>query len=220
VRIYDLSITITSRMLNYPGDPKVLVKRIKSHGQDGYNLSFLQMGTHSGTHVDLPIHHLANGQDAVKFPLQKFIGEAIILNIKKSKNQSITLDDIKGKDIRRGDIVIVSTGWEKKIGTADYFKSFPYFCETTADYFIKREIKAIGCDLPSVDPAESKEAPFHHKILKANIGIIESLQNLQPLWDKRVFFIGIPLKIFLGDGSPIRAVAIEKNNGCKKGQKC
>ncbi len=218
MRIYDLSITITSRMLNYPGQPKVLVETIKNHNRDGYNLSFLQMSAHSGTHIDLPKHHLDNGQDAVKFPLQKFIGEAVILNIKKTKNQSIALNDLKGKDIRGSDIVIVSTGWEEKIGTVDYFESFPYFSATTADYLIKRKIKAIGCDLPSVDPAGSKENPFHHKILKANIGIIESLQNLQPLRDKGVFFIGLPLKIFLGDGSPIRAVAMEKNNCCKEGQ--
>ncbi len=56
------------------------------------------------------------------------------------------------------------------MGTPGYFQSFPYFSEDTADYFVKMGIKAIGCDSPSVDPAGNKKAPFHHKILKANIG--------------------------------------------------
>jgi len=118
---------------------------------------------------------------------------------------------IKGKDIRKGDIVIVSTGWEEKIGSDDFFQNFPYFSEATANYFIGREIKAIGCDSPSVDSAGSKTAPFHHKILKAGIGVIEALQNLKSLRGKRVFFIGLPLKISSGDGSPVRAVAIKED---------
>lgn len=210
-KIQDLSVPVVNGMPTYPGDPEVFIKKAKTHSEDGYNILSIQMGTHCGTHVDVPRHHLNEGQDVTEFPLEKFMGEATILYIKKAENQSITLNDLKGKDIRKKDIVIISTGWEDKAGTPGYFQSFPYFSGKTADYFIKTGIKAIGCDSPSVDPAGNK-GPFHHKILKANIGIIEGLHNLSLLRDQRIFFIGLPLKIKSGDGSPVRAIAIEKRS--------
>ena len=44
------------------------------------------MVTHSGTHIDVPKHHLAKRRDRTPFPLQKFIGEAAILAIEKREN--------------------------------------------------------------------------------------------------------------------------------------
>lgn len=211
MKIHDLSIVIKSGMPTYPGDPGVFFKQVKLHERDGINILSVQLGTHTGTHVDVPKHHLIKGKDTENFALEKFIGEAIILNIEKGENEAITLQDLEKEDIRRDDIVIIYTGWERNVGKGGYFENFPYFSEDAADYLIYKRIKTIGCDLPSVD-APGGEAPSHHKILGEDIGIIEALQNLKSLCGKRVFFIGLPLTIAFGDGSPIRAIAVEKAN--------
>lgn len=208
MQIYDLSMLIESGMATYPGDPWVLFEQAKSYEKDGINVLSLCLGTHTGTHVDAPKHHLKRGKDVANFSLEKFVGEAAVFRLEKGENEPITAEDLKGENIRTGDIVIISTGWEKNINGATYFKNFPYFSPDTADYLIDKKIKAIGCDMPSVDVP--KEVSFHRKILNAGIGIIEALGNLQSLAGKRVFFIGLPLKIASGDGSPVRAIAIEK----------
>ena len=89
-----------------------------------------------------------------------------------------------------------------------YFKGFPYFAEETADFLIKKQIKCLGVDIPSLDNP-NLDPVFHKKILLAGIGVIESLINLRPLANKRLLFCAFPLAIEKGDGSPVRAVAVD-----------
>jgi len=187
----------------------VVLKQKVEFSRSGYNVKYIQMGTHSGTHVDAPLHIIDKATNVANVPLDNFIGEATFIEILKDDNESINLADVEKFDIREGDIVIVRTGWEDKKYLNTYFEGYPYFHPETADYLISKGIKSIGADIPSVDgPNES--GAFHKKILGAGIGVIEALINLAPIVGKRLFFCGLPLKIKDGDGSPIRAVAIDK----------
>ena len=209
IKIYDLSLTISNILPAYPGDPKVVLKQKVEFSRSGYNVKSIQMGTHSGTHVDAPLHLIDKAANIVDVPLNNFIGDATFVEILKDYNEPINLADVEKLDIREGDIVIVRTGWEEKKYSDLYFSNFPYFHPETADYLISKGIKSIGADIPSVDgPNES--GAFHKKILGVGIGVIEALINLAPIVGKRLFFCGLPLKIKDGDGSPIRAVAIDK----------
>jgi len=73
--------------------------------------------------------------------------------------------------------------------------------------------RLLGLDTPSV--ASLKEGDFrelqavHRALLNAEIVIVEALANLAELSVQEVFFIALPLKIQGGDGSPVRAVAVE-----------
>ena len=192
----------------YSGDPVVSIEPALTMKENGANVLSLCMGTHSGTHIDVPFHHLDKGKNLDDMPLEKFIGEAVFLSIPKKDGQAITEDDLKDFDIRSGDIVIIHTGWERKKYQDDYFKGFPYFESGSADYLISKKIKCIGADIPSVD-GPGAGGLFHKKILSAEIGIIEALIGIGPLSGKRMFFSALPLNIEDGDGSPVRAVAIE-----------
>ena len=121
---------------------------------------------------------------------------------------TITVEDLKEHDIDINDIVIVITGWEKNKYCNSYYKGFPYFTEDSADYLISKKIKCLGTDTPAVDGPESGGV-FHKKILSYGIVIIESLINLRSLSGKRLYFIAMPLNIKNGDGSPVRAIALE-----------
>ena len=199
---------ISNSLPSYPGDPVVSIEPGLIIKEKGVNVLSLCMGTHSGTHLDVPFHHLDKGKKLDDMPLEKFIGEAVFLGIPKKDNQAITDGDLKDFDIRPGDIVIVWTGWEKNKYQDDYFKGFPYFGSGSADYLISKKVKCIGADIPSVD-GPGAGGVFHKKILSVEIGIIEALIGLEPLSGKRMFFSALPLNIEGGDGSPVRAVAIE-----------
>jgi len=209
IKIYDLSLTVSNNLPTYPGDPKVVLKQKIEFSKSGYNVKSIQVGTHSGTHIDAPLHLIDKAANILDVPLDNFIGEATFIEILKEDNEPIKIVDLKKFNIRKDDIVIIRTGWEGKKYCKGYFLDFPYFHLETADYFILKGIKSIGADIPSVD-GPNEGGAFHKKILGAGIGVIEALINLEPIVGKRLFFCGVPLKIKDGDGSPIRAVAVDK----------
>lgn len=206
--VHDLSLEISSSLPYYPGDPEIKIEPKLVYAEKNANVLSLHLGTHSGTHIDTPLHQIDMGRTLEDIRLDIYMGEAVFLHIPKDTKEAITPDDLKRYKIREGDIVIICTGWEEKKYQDDYFIGFPYFAEEAADFLISRKVKCIGSDIPSVDKPGSG-AVFHKKILSQDIGIVEALINLKPLTGKRMFFSALPLAIKNGDGSPVRAVAVE-----------
>lgn len=204
--IYDLSIPLNSRTVICPGDPEICIKRVVNLEDDGYNVTSLKMGTHTGTHVDLPLHAVKDGCDAASMPLELFCGEAVFVGAQCRDGNEIDWEAVDKTGIRNGDILVMRTGWEKKAGSQDYFRGFPYLTEQAASGLSRLGVKAIGLDSPSVD-APGSDGNTHRLILSCGIVIIEALVNLEALVGKRCFFSAVPLKIEQGDGSPVRAYA-------------
>ena len=74
------------------------------------------MSSHLGTHVELPYHHRKDGMSAADYPLERLIGEAVILNFShKQKDEEISRDEIVslGIDVQKGDIVFIRTDMDK-----------------------------------------------------------------------------------------------------------
>lgn len=174
----------------------------------GYNVLNICMGTHSGTHIDAPLHLIEKANSADEIFPEKFFGNATFIEILKGENELISLLELKKFDIEEGDILIIRTGWEDNSYKDNYFTNFPYFSVDCADYIISKKIKALGVDIPSVDGPE-QNAAFHKKILAEGIPIIEALVNLKQVTGKRMMFSALPLKIKNADGSPVRAIAFE-----------
>ena len=205
--IYDLSMTLNNHTITYPTDPPVSLRRVVCIEDSGYNVTALAMGTHSGTHVDLPLHCVSNGTDAASVALDYFVGDAVVVEVPCEAGRPISLDGLDTGMIRKGDILIVRTGWEANAGKPDFFINFPSFGKDAALKLIELGVKAVGTDLPSIDgPGASGE--IHRMILANHIMVIEALVNLKPLVGNRCFFSAVPLKFEEGDGSPVRAYAI------------
>ena len=207
MKIHDLSVTVGIHTPSYPGDPIVGMEYVKTHANDSYCVTALKLGTHSGTHVDVPLHFIDGGATAETFPVETFVGQATVVAAPKQKGGLVTVADIESVDIGPGEILIVATGWEKHAGKPEYFEDFPAFEHDVADYLIAKKIKALGTDMPSMD--NKPPAYVHQHLLKHGIGIIEALVNLQPLTGERFFFVGAPLKLRNCDGSPVRALGIQ-----------
>src|SRR5690349_11119911 len=82
-----------------------------------YVLSEITFSSHVGTHIEFPYHHVRDGLDAARFPLEKLIGEGTVLDISRwGQNTRITLPDLQevvGGRIRPGDIVYFYTGFDR-----------------------------------------------------------------------------------------------------------
>jgi kynurenine formamidase len=76
---HDLSQVVSQDMLVYPGDPQPRFEPFATMEKDKINVTRLVIGSHTGTHVDAPKHFFVYGNGVDKEPLNKFIGETIIL---------------------------------------------------------------------------------------------------------------------------------------------
>ena len=207
--IYDLTITLDEKTLPFPetGEPRMTWKHIADHEDFQMQVSLFAMTTHLGTHVDVPRHFLRDGKTTTDIDLSRYCGQAVCFGIPNVSAENIL--DISGvlrenrNLIKHGDIIILHTGWEDKVGTREYFDC-PCFAPGTGAALQNAGARGIGFDLPSVDHT----GDIHRDILGRDIGIVESLVNLKPLIGKRFYFSAVPLKFADGDGSPVRAYAV------------
>src|SRR5215470_8366931 len=82
--IYDITVPITSTMPVWPGDPPVRLtakshlSRDKTHT---VHLTAIEMGSHTGTHIDAPFHMIDDGKRLEELPLETLTGKATVVEI-------------------------------------------------------------------------------------------------------------------------------------------
>ena len=211
-RVVDLTAPLNAQIPCYPGDPQFTKSWHVLFSKHGFCVSKLEMGAHSGTHVDAPMHFLGDGfPDVAGMPLQQFIGEAMALERPKQPGEDLTVADIAGEDIRSGDIVLFRTGWDKCAASPAFFQDEgPGLQASLVEELIGRGVKAFGGDIASVDSpaALTAGAPAHKLAGRAGMPIFEALVNLDQVTGQRFYFLGLPLKMEGCEASPIRAVGL------------
>lgn len=163
------------------------------NAEDGTYMHFIEAESHIGTHVEGPSHLRDSLKSIAELPIEKFMGEAIVL--KFEANTPIKPEHLK--DIKEGDIVLM------------YSAGGAYITSEAAKYLAGKRIKMLGVQGVHPDEPEGSRLETHKALLENDIPIIEGLINLDKIGSKRVFFIGLPLKITRLDSSWIRAIVFE-----------
>lgn len=184
----------------------------------GWQGSCVAMFAHYGTHVDAPNHFLAGGKGIEEAPLQKLMGPAALVELDDHGDDTpiaaATLED-RGRHVRRGDIVILRTGWSDKTwGSERFWKSGPYLSPEGADWLVERSVSAVVYDFSEEQVVRNpgfrgEDCIVHHKILGADIYNIEYVHGLGGIRRPRLAIVALPLKLVGLDGSPARVLAIE-----------
>jgi arylformamidase len=201
----------------WPGDLPVSLDTERWTNDAGRTIEVraARLSLHAGTHMDAPRHFFPEGISIDQLPAHKLMGEAVWLDLgylaPGSQIQVADLAPFKER-IRRGDIVVLYTAYEDCADDEKYCSLAP----EAAQWLVDKGIKCLAMDVPSVDPvsqtggpASRQTHPAHHVVLGAGIPIVEGLVNLKSLPDGRFHFFCLPLKIAGGDGSPVRAVALD-----------
>jgi kynurenine formamidase len=215
MKIIDLTLTISQSIPTFPGSPKPQFILWSSLKEDGYNLELLFLSSHTGTHLDAPYHFVKDGAKIHQIPLDRLLGNGILIKIKKIKNQAITKNDLISFERKNGNIpkhtsIIFHTQWQKYLNSDSYFIDNPGLSESAARYLVSKEINLVGIDSPSIDLGKNKTFSIHKIFAKNNILIVENLSNLNKIFSKQFEFIILPLKIKDATGSPVRAIAIQR----------
>ncbi|AIU68852.1 cyclase [Thermococcus eurythermalis] len=188
--IIDLSRPLSEDTPVYPGDPEVKVRPWAFIERDGYYMNALRLGEHSGTHVDAPAHFVPGGKTVDEMPLEKFVGEAFVIDVRGGEGP-IKLDELPDSGYYGKIVLLLTDGRE--------------LSPEVALFLVAEGAKAVGTDAMSIG-----DETVHTILLTAEVPVFESLNptGLERLIGKTFTFIGIPLKIEGGSGSPVRAVAI------------
>jgi arylformamidase len=183
-----------------------------------YVLSEVNFSTHVGTHIEFPYHHFQNGLDAAHFPLEKLIGEAIVLDISRwGQNDCITLPELQqvaGDRIRPGDIVYCYTGMDRYYHTEKQHNR-PWFTTEAIQWLASTGLKVLGVDTSGIEVRNPDGSPFygqpnHEALLGAGIPLVEFLTNLGGLLNKRFMTYILPVKLASAESFPVRIIAIEE----------
>jgi kynurenine formamidase len=211
-RLVDLTAPLGEETPSYPTDPPFRKSWHVNFGEQGFCVSKIEMGAHTGTHVDAPSHFLGDSfPDLSRLPLPRFMGEAIALEKPKQAGQDLAVADLAGADIRSGDIVLFRTGWDQRSGSLAFFQDeSPGLEPALVEELIHRGVKAVGGDMPSIDSpaAIAAGAPAHRLAARAGMPVFEALINLDQVTGQRFYFLGLPLRLEGCEASPIRAVAL------------
>jgi kynurenine formamidase len=152
-----------------------------------------------------------------EIPLERLISDAILIKIKKEKNQSIQKSDIikfektYGK-IQNKSTVIFFTGWQKNLKKVNYFIENPGLSISAVTYLVSKNTNLVGIDSPSIDSGKNKTFPAHKILLKNNILIAENLKNLDKISTQNFKLLVLPLKLKNATGSSVRAIAFQNTN--------
>jgi kynurenine formamidase len=214
VPFFDLSHTITDRMITYPGLPGPIIcdflSREASRGRYGPGVEFqigkIEMVANTGTYVDSPFHRYADGKDLSQLSLDSLANLDAVVVHGTAGSKAVGPEAFEGVDVG-GKAVLVRTGWDAHWGTPRYLSRNPFVTGDAAAYLVELGAVLVGIDSLNIDDVEDSNRPVHSILLGAGIPIVEHLCSLDPLPDKGFRFSAVPPKV-AGFGTwPVRAFA-------------
>lgn len=203
MKIHDISLTISTELPVYPGDPPVVLEALTRISAGGAaNLSRLSISTHCGTHLDAPFHYCDDGLTVDAVPLTLLVGEALVAEL--SAVVAIGRQQLAGLPLRGVKRLLLKTGNSARLPTKDFNRDYAHLTEDGARYLLEREIGLVGIDGLSIESFDG-DGSVHRLLLGNGVGILEGLR-LDGVAPGHYELICLPLKIQGGDGAPARAI--------------
>jgi arylformamidase len=196
----DVSVPIYSGMVHWPDNPPVEISAIMHVDRgDICTVSAMRMGTHTGTHIDAPIHFIPGGAGTDAVSLQNLLGPARVVEIKDPRY--VTLAELRKHNLGHSERLLFKTSNSQRCWNSPEFVSdFVSLAEDAASHLAELKTLAVGVDYLSVGSPE-----VHRTLFRAGVVIIEGL-NLSKVSSGEYEFLCLPLSIRGGDGAPSRAL--------------
>lgn len=204
-RFIDISTPIENGMAGFPGDPAVRIERVHSLDRgDPYNLSSVSFGTHTGTHVDPPIHFIPGGATVDALDLDELNGPCVVVPIPPSA-RTIQASDLAGvpREVER--LLFQTSNSSRWASEPGFFADYVALDPSAAEALVARGVRLVGIDALSIESDPTGRFPVHHRLLGAGVVILEGLRmgGVRPGPYELCL---LPLNIRAGDGGPARAV--------------
>ena len=201
----DTSVRLRSGMVHWPDNPPVRIERVLDmEGGDVANVSKISMGSHTGTHMDAPLHFVREGEGIDEMPLTAAMGRTRVIEIHDP--ESVKPEDLDPHGIRRGERILLKTqNSARDWPSTDFIEDFVYVSQEAARYLAAREIQTIGIDYLSVGGFHRDGVETHEALLGAGIWVIEGL-DLSQVEPGEYELVCLPIKGERSDCAPARAI--------------
>ena len=227
MQLIDLSGEIFHKCPTLPNHPPAVITDWNTHDTfreaEGVKFSiaskYMAFGEHTGSHVDAPVHFDAdpNALSVDQMPLEDFYTEAVCLDLSHIEPKTdISIEDLEkaeaaaGIEIKPRDTVLLYMAhYDRTFGTPAFLTDWPGLTKESTEGLGRKKILMFGVEAPS--PGRPGKHNFEVHLVCRDMGFthMEGLANLGQVVGKGRFrFIGFPLKLRGGTGSPIRPVAV------------
>ena len=200
----DISLPIRDGMIVYEGDPEVSVRTAMALDRgDVANVSTLRFGSHTGTHLDAPLHFIDGAPSVDILPLDLLIGPARVIEV--DTERTIEPSHVRAARLEDCPRVLFKTRnsalWDRPAFSRDYTA----LSEAAAHMLLECGVKLVGIDYLSIEAFGAQGHRVHRLLLAAGVVILEGL-DLRGVAARDYELICLPLRIAGGDGSPCRAI--------------
>ena len=209
MRIYDVSLTISPELVTWPGDPPVTLARASSISQGAVaNVSRLDAGVHTGTHVDAPLHFIDGAPAVDAMPLKSLIGSCLVVEA-DPPGVELRPQDLPATEHTR--IIFKTRNSRRWVEPRKQFdERFVAVGLALAQRLVAEGKVLVGVDYLSVEPYRAAAThPVHVTLLRAGIVVVEGL-DLSQVAAGEYELVCLPLKLAGSDGAPARAVLIQR----------
>lgn len=192
----------------YQGDAPMKFDFLKDmRNGDKFTLSVYSLGAHSGTHIDAPMHFIANGASVDRIALDPLIGAARVIDIPDSV-QAIDAAELNKHDWRGVKRVLFRTrstlrGW---MDSSQFHKDFAYVAPDAAQLLADASVMLVGVDYISAEQFGAPAPRTHQILLGRGIPIVEGL-DLRGVQAGDYDVVVLPIKVGGHEGAPARAIA-------------
>ncbi len=199
----DISMPLRTGMAAFPGDPAVRIERVRSTDRgDPYNLSSIAMGTHTGTHVDPPVHFVPGGRTVDALDLEVLNGPCRVVDV--GDVDRIGPGELAGRLDGVERLLLKSRNSRRWAREPTFFSDYVALTAEGAAS-LPAAVRLVGIDALSIETDPSGRFPVHHQLLGRGTLILEGLLlGAAAPGDYRLRCL--PLRIEGGDGAPVRAL--------------
>jgi kynurenine formamidase len=212
----DLTHPIWQGMLSFPSPnhPSPEVTVLARHETEGRMTRRLVLGTHTGTHLDAPLHFVPGGEPIEAIALARLIGPAEVADL----SDFGALEEVSRAALERAlggaprhPRLLLRFDWSRRFGDLSFYSDSPHLSEDACRWLLDAGVNVLGMDTPSPDdPRHARDSaidsPNHHLLLGAGVVLLEYLTNLDRL-GREVFLLALPLPVEGADGAPTRVIA-------------
>jgi len=210
VRVIDVSVPVRPGMIVYEGDPPVRRELAQSIAAGGLcNVSRLDCGAHTGTHIDAPVHFIEGAPGIEAVPLDALIGDCVVIDA-SGVTGNIDAGALEQLGIAAGaERVLFKTRNSALWARGTFSRDFTALSADAARALVARGVRLVGIDYLSIAPY-GDAAPTHVALLQAGVVILEGL-DLRAVTPGAYRLLCLPLLLEGSDGAPARTVLVSED---------
>jgi len=202
--LFDVTRPMHHGMPVYEGDPPVVVRRILSVAAGApANVSEIRLGSHTGTHVDPPLHFRDGMPGVDELPLDILVGPARLFEL--TLRGPIDVVDLQKLDLAACPRVLFKTRPASEREGAGLSPLAAGLTGEAAQALVGAGVRLVGLDSLSADSPAAAGLPAHRTLLEAGVIILEGL-DFSAVSPGAYELLCLPLKLRGGDGAPARVV--------------